>query len=90
MSYHGSNSEIAIGTLVEKISELLGTKIEIISDANRVRPINSEVDRLCCDNSKISKFTSWKPNYNLEDGLDSTIKWLKEYHKNYKADIYNV
>ena len=65
---------------------------KIIQDPNRIRPEKSEVFRLYGDNSKIVKYTDWKPQYNLEDGLIETIKWFtnKENLKHYKAGIYNV
>ena len=85
----GMNYEISIKNLVEKISKIMGKKIQIITDEIRKRPEKSEVDRLICDNSKIKKFTDWDPKYNLEDGLNETIDWLDRNKKLYKFDIYN-
>ena len=50
----GMNQEISIKDLVEKISKITNKKIIIKTDAKRVRPEKSEVNRLVCDNSKIS------------------------------------
>ena len=63
---------------------------KIKEDSKRIRPIKSEVDRLCCDNKKILSNTSWKPNYNLDKGLEETIEWYKKFNHLYKSDIYNI
>jgi nucleoside-diphosphate-sugar epimerase len=42
-----------------------------------------------CDNSKIKKFTKWRPKYNLDQGLKETIEWLENNKKLFKFDIYN-
>jgi len=86
----GMNEEISIGDIVKLISKLMNSKIEIESVEERIRPENSEVERLNCDNSKILSKTNWKPQYNLKTGLLETIKWLKNNISLYKSEIYNV
>jgi len=86
----GMNEEISIEELAKTIAELLGLSITIREDNKRVRPENSEVDKLRCDNTKLEKYTAWEPKYNLKQGLTETINWLKENIGIYKADIYNV
>jgi dTDP-glucose 4,6-dehydratase len=86
----GMNEEISIKKLAEEIAELLGIKISIQEDRQRVRPENSEVERLRCDNTKLTKYTSWKPMYSLTEGLKFTINWIRENLKLFKANIYNV
>lgn len=86
----GMNEEITIGDLVQLIADLIGRKIEIISDEQRIRPDKSEVERLFCNNEKIIANTSWRPNYNLESGLKETIEWISKNLSYFKSDIYNV
>ena len=86
----GMNEEISIGDLVNEIKALMGIDIKIISDTSRIRPDNSEVERLKCDNSKLLKFTNWKPKFNLKLGLEETIEWMKSNLRSYKPFIYNV
>lgn len=85
----GMNEEISIGDLASKISKILNQKIEILNDKTRLRPGKSEVDRLMCDNSKLTKNTNWKPKYNLDKGLKETLKWLEENKLLFKHEIYN-
>jgi len=88
----GSGGEITIGDTVQLIADIIGVNATIDCDDQRLRPAASEVERLCCDNAKISELTGFKPAHSLEDGLRKTIEWLSipENLKRYKADIYNV
>jgi NAD dependent epimerase/dehydratase len=86
----GSDREISIGDLANLIAKLIGTKIEIKIDQQRIRPGKSEVERLLCDFSKAKELTGWTPKYTLEDGLKETIEWIRNNLKYFKTDIYNV
>lgn len=86
----GMKDEISMGNLVKLISKTIGKEVNIITDSQRVRPHKSEVERLFCNNSKIQKITNWKPEYNLESGIQETVRWMKENLKIYKPNIYNV
>lgn len=88
----GMNSEISIGDLGSLISNLMETDITIKSSVKRVRPKNSEVERLVCDNSKLLKHTSWKPRYTIKRGISEVIGWMKnpENLNMYKSGQYNV
>ena len=88
----GSNTEISIGDLVNKIKTLMSSDIEIQTDPKRIRPKNSEVFRLVCDNQKINELVSYKPSIAIDEGLKKTIDWLliPENLNKYKADIFNV
>lgn len=86
----GMSSEITVGYLVNKIATLLDKKIVISIDEKRVRPANSEVERLFCSNNKLLQNTNWKPKYDLDKGLIETIGWIKEHTQLYKPGIYNV
>lgn len=74
----GSNFEVSMGDLAEKISNLLNKKISIVQDPSRVRPQKSEVQRLWCDNAKAKRLLDWEPQVSLEEGLQETIEWMKK------------
>lgn len=92
----GSNFEISIGDTAQLIAEAMNTEIEIITDENRLRPVNSEVERLWADNTKAHKLFNWKPRYGGRDGfkrgLAETAEWFTcdENLRGYKADSYNI
>ncbi|MEK9702701.1 MAG: NAD-dependent 4,6-dehydratase LegB, partial [Deltaproteobacteria bacterium] len=48
----GSNFEISIGETAETIAELMGVKMEVLKEEQRLRPEKSEVERLWADNTK--------------------------------------
>ena len=92
----GSNFEISIGDTAQLIAEAMNCKIEIITDEVRLRPENSEVERLWADNSKAKTLFGWQPNYGGRDGfkrgIAETAQWFArpENLRGYKADVYNI
>lgn len=88
----GSNYEITIRDTLHLIRELMGSDIEVVQDDQRLRPQNSEVFRLWCDNSKIEALTGFKPQVDIREGLARTIEWFTnpDNLRRYKVDIYNV
>ena len=70
----------------------MNSNVKFVVDEQRLRPKNSEVNRLWCDNTKIRKLTGFKPEYDIEKGLKETIDWftVKDNLAKYKTNIYNV
>jgi len=88
----GMKDEISIGDLAELIASIMNVELSIKSTDERIRPENSEVERLFCDNAKLLKHTQWKPKYKLEQGIGEVIEWMKKLENlNYfKSNKYNV
>ena len=86
----GMNQEISIGDLAKSIMEIMNLSKPINLEEQRIRPEDSEVEHLRCDNTKITTKTPWRPRYELIQGLTETINWIKENLSFYKAGIYNV
>jgi NAD dependent epimerase/dehydratase len=88
----GSNCEISIGDTLALIRELMGSDVELLEDAQRLRPERSEVFRLWCDNRKMRELTGFQPLHDLRSGLRATIAWFLAPGNlaQYKTDIYNV
>ena len=84
----GSNREISIGDLAQLLIKLVGTDARIETDNQRIRPTNSEVERLLADNTKAAKLLGWSPRVSLEEGLQQTIDWLRENRHWYRTGIY--
>jgi len=78
----GAGHEIAVGDLAHLIAGLMGRKVAIETDAARLRPPGSEVERLLADNRKAKRLMNWGPAHGgkqgLEQGLRSTIAWFKD------------
>lgn len=92
----GSNFEISIQDIASLIGEIMNQEIKVIDSDERIRPENSEVNRLWADNSKAIELLSWKPEYaslnGLKKGLEETVNWFKKPNNLnlYKSEIYNV
>jgi dTDP-glucose 4,6-dehydratase len=86
----GTGREDSIGKLAETILSMMGKRLPVLSENQRLRPKGSEVDRLCADNTKAKEILGWEPKYTLEDGLRHTIEWLTENHEQYRSDIYVI
>lgn len=91
----GSNHEISIGDTVKMIAEIMRADVTVETDPDRLRPENSEVQRLKADNSKAKRLLKWEPLYGgdagLRNGLAETIEWYanSEHLSDYKVGIYN-
>jgi NAD dependent epimerase/dehydratase len=87
-----TNSEISMQKMADTLVELINPNAKIIQDAQRIRPAKSEVFRLFGDNAKILKYTNWKQEHSLKEGLQKTIDWFSDKNnlKQYKPGIYNV
>ena len=92
----GSNFEISVGDTAQLIAEAMNVEIEIITDEVRIRPDNSEVERLWADNTKARQLLDWQPDYGgregFKRGLIETAKWFiqPDNLREYKPDIYNI
>ena len=92
----GSNFEISIGDTALLIAEAMNSKIVITTDEVRLRPKNSEVERLWADNKKAYKLFGWQPSFGdregFKRGLAETAEWFlrAENLRDYKADIYSI
>jgi len=86
----GTGEEISIEDLVRRIAKLMNRDVEVTTEEARVRPDDSEVQRLCCNNEKLLRRTGWKPGTPLDQGLSETIEWLGRNLEYYKNEIYNV
>ncbi|WP_227395060.1 NAD-dependent 4,6-dehydratase LegB [Jeotgalibacillus aurantiacus] len=85
-----TQQEISIGELAEELIRQINPAASIICDEQRLRPENSEVNRLLGSNEKIKRLTNWTPRYTFEEGLAETIAFFKDNLSKYKADIYNI
>ena len=86
----GTNSEISVKSLANKIIKLMNSNKEIYEESIRFRPKNSEVDRLVCSNDKLKNNSMWKPKYSIDQGLTLTIDWFRKNNSQLKPSIFNV
>lgn len=85
-----TQQEISIGELAEELIRQINPAAKIVCDGQRLRPENSEVNRLLGSNEKICRLTGWMPRYTLAQGLSETIAFYRDNLARYKTDIYNL
>ena len=85
-----TQNEVSVGQLATELIRQINPNAQIVCDEQRLRPVNSEVERLLGSNQKIKELTDWKQQYSFEEGLAETIEWIRKNLDKYKVDIYNV
>ncbi|MDT0126210.1 NAD-dependent 4,6-dehydratase LegB [Paenibacillus sp. RRE4] len=92
----GSNYEVSIGETADTIADIMGVKLVIETDEDRLRPEKSEVERLWCNNQKAKDLLGWQPMFGQKEGfrrgLQATINWFTDEDNlsRYKAEVYNL
>jgi NDP-hexose 4,6-dehydratase len=88
----GTGVETSIRELIGLIGRAAGHDVEIVEEAERLRPAGSEVMRLVCDSSRLTAATGWQATVALADGLAETAAWFArpENLARYKWDWYTV
>ena len=72
----GSQRSYSIKELVNLISDIMGKKTSIEIDSSRFRPY--DVDTLICNYERANRLLGWKPEISIEEGLETTIEWIKK------------
>ena len=87
----GTGREIAIADLVALVARLVGRdRLRIVTREERLRPLESEVTRLCADSARARDVLGWAPQRTLEQGLQTTIDWLAALGERGDPRIYAV
>lgn len=92
----GSGFEISISDTAKAIAGLMGRDVAIEAEAARLRPKDSEVERLWAGTEKAATQMNWRPAYGgrggFDDGLRKTIAWFTQPENlaRYKSGLYNV
>ena len=73
----GSGEEWSISRTVELLCDIVGRRVEVITDEARVRPPNSEVHRLLADNTLMRTLSDWRPRVTFVEGLTRTVDWIR-------------
>jgi NAD dependent epimerase/dehydratase len=72
----GSGRGLNVGEMVEGVGKVLGKKLHVVTEAQRVRPPNSEIEALIADSSQARQLFGWRPRTTFEEGLRATIDWF--------------
>ncbi len=86
----GAGKGISIGELAKTILSLMQCEKPIAVDQVRIRPPQSEVFTLICDNRKAQEKAGWTPRHSLREGLLKTIDFVSNNLDLYKSARYAV
>lgn len=88
----GTGSEISVGDLVTTIGEVMGRRVSVVTDHARLRPPDSEVQRLVCSSDRLRAATGWAPRHDLRSGLARTVEWFADPVNlaGYRPELYTV
>jgi nucleoside-diphosphate-sugar epimerase len=86
----GTGEGVSVEELVRLAGEVLGRELDVRVDERRVRPDESEVQRLVCDPSAARERLGWRPDVSLREGLARTAEWIERNLQRYRPDVYAV
>ena len=70
--------------------EIMNINKEIVTENYRIRPKNSEVIHLISDNKKAADLIEWEPKITFKEGLEKTIKFVRDKPNLFKTDTYSI
>jgi dTDP-glucose 4,6-dehydratase len=86
----GSGHDASVSEIVELVGELLGKRVEVRLDAQRVRPPDSEVHRLISSPALAKQLMGWESKVSLRDGLGLTLEWIAANAHRYRSGEYAI
>jgi len=86
----GSGREVSVRAVAAQVLKLMNRQRDIVVDEERVRPPDSEVERLCADITRAREMLNWQPHYTLESGLTLTIEWMEQNIGRYRPEQYAI
>ena len=86
----GTGVETSILDVVERVARLVERDVPIKVIGDRLRPVDSEVERLVADTQKAQALLGWKPHVEFDEGLRRTVEWMRGSLSAFKPAIYNV
>lgn len=86
----GGGRAVRIGDLPAMIGKAAGIEVQVVEDAQRIRPPASEVERLIADASLAKAKLGWTPRISVEEGLVRVVAFIRENPHLYRPAEYAV
>jgi NAD dependent epimerase/dehydratase len=88
--HFGQGSAISVNDLTAMCLKVTGSRAQIVTVEERLRPIKSEVGLLLCDPTKAKRVLGWRPEVPLEEGVRRTAEYLARNLADYRANDYVI
>jgi NAD dependent epimerase/dehydratase len=86
----GVNHDVSVADLVDLVGDILGRELSVETDARRVRPGASEVERLISGPFLAQELLGWQARVPLREGLERTIAWMERNADRFRAADYVI
>lgn len=86
----GSGTGHSIGQILDAVQRVAGVQKPLRQVDERVRPAQSEVERLICDYSKAAAAFGYAPTVSLETGLEHVRDYLLQHPPAYDPSRYRI
>jgi NAD dependent epimerase/dehydratase len=86
----GTGREVSIKEVVDLASQVVGRQLEVFEESTRVRPTNSEVERLLSDPRRALEKLGWEATVGMLEGLTRTAEWLRTSSDWFRLSPYAV
>lgn len=86
----GAGTGVTVGEVVELVGEIVGRALDVEQDEQRLRPPDSEVQRLVCDPGLARELLGWQPQTALRDGLERTVEWVDAHRDRFEPGRYAI
>jgi nucleoside-diphosphate-sugar epimerase len=83
----GSGRVYSIEWLTHTIARIMGVKdVEIVQAPSRIRRM--DIERFCCDNSRLKKYIDATPTVEIEEGLQRTVDWFRSHGRRWSWETF--
>jgi nucleoside-diphosphate-sugar epimerase len=73
----GSDTSYTVEWLAHALAGIMQVKsLHIVADPARLR--RRDIQRFRCDNTKLRRYTDWKPTISIDEGLRITVQWFRD------------
>lgn len=92
----GTGFEVSIERTAELLMEIVGRSVPLVNANERMRPEQSEVERLCAANALSREWWGWSPQLagegGFKEGLARTVEWFRDSDNlsRYRAQLYTL
>lgn len=87
----GNGRGITIGGLAQLVADVAGRpEVEVVEDAVRLRPANSEVFELVADTTRARERCGWQPRVSLREGIARVVDYVRANLHRYDVDRFTT